>query len=115
MTQPAGQVPEVAESAIPTGSATSSSIPQQLRVLTTFEYQPATGTMQQVSSQVVAAMDARTGLPVQLATYDQMEDMLTLLRALLRIEVTILSTMEIDGSQSNYTIDEFLREADEEG
>jgi hypothetical protein len=82
-----------------------------LRMILDFEFNQATGTYQQVNVEVVAASDPITGLPVRLATAEQMEDLLVTMRALLRCEVAVLN--ELSGRETKYDIDDFLSQEDE--
>ncbi len=94
------------------GVAPSQTIPgaQNVRQLLVFEFQPATGTYVQVQTEVVVVADPVTGMPAQLATSDQLGDVVGLLRANLRATVTILNEMS---ATTSYTVDEFMREEEE--
>ena len=82
-----------------------------LRMQLVFEYNQATGTYQQVNVEVVSVDDPATGLPVRLATSEQMEDLLITTRALLRCMVQVANLL--GNPERNYELEDFLSQEDE--
>lgn len=99
-----------AESFIPVSPSVDPAAPK-LRQLLVFEFQPATGTYVQVQNEVVAIMDPQTGLVMRPGSAEGQEEIVSLLRALLRVETMILN--ELGGRESSYEPDDFIREPEE--
>jgi hypothetical protein len=78
---------------------------QNVRQLLLFEFQPATNTYVQVEAEVIIAADPMTGLPVQLATSDQMTEVIQLLRGMLKANVELLNVLS---EQTSYDEDDFI-------
>jgi cytochrome c-type biogenesis protein CcmH/NrfG len=105
MTQPVESVVNTAPSQTMPGAT-------PLRMILTFEYNASTGTYQQVNVEVVATADPLTGLPARLATSEQMDDVIKLLRANLQAQVSILN--QLGAPETQYDADDFLNHIDEE-
>lgn len=85
---------------------------QPIRQILQLEFNPATGVFTQVNTEVVAAADPMTGLTVRLATSEQMEDVIKLLRANLQAQVALLN--ELGGRETSYSEDDFMNQTEEE-
>jgi hypothetical protein len=84
-----------------------------IRQILTLEFNPATGVFTQVNTEVVAVADPLTSLTVRLATSEQMEDVIKLLRANNRALVALLN--ELGGRETAWDEDDFLNAAEEGG
>jgi hypothetical protein len=96
----------------PIESAVGASAGSQIRQIVTYEYQPLTNSYVQVSTEVVAVADPLTGMTVRVATAEQMQDAIDLLRALLRCQVETLN--RLSEPEGTFAVDDFLS-TEEEG
>ena len=86
---------------------------QPIRQILTLEWNESLGVFTLVNNEVVAAMDPATGLTVRLATSEQMDDLLKLMRANHTVLIRILN--ELSGRETNVDEDDVLNAAEDGG
>ena len=89
---------------------------QPIRQLLCLEYQPDTNSYILVNTEVVAVADPATGLVVRPSTSDAQEDLIAVMKAILKSNVAILNELAGDnpGSTSQFSVEDFMREDQEE-